>query len=470
MNAMNKLAFSFMRRTLGLNKAAVAASKPAAAVPVSPDSHGRPATKFVFSFGVGGDGKLGHGDGDSQPRPKRISFLDGARIRSVSVGVQHSAAVVDEGGLGVLYGWGSNFYGQAGFATTDQKMGSAAFFTSDDSDDLDAVELPSRLKLLKPDAIDVDMRKVVCGDFHSAALTKEGTLWTWGAGCLGRTDELYDSNAILVPFFPEKERFVVDVKAAGTLTVALAAPANSPSTKEVYVWGYFQDAEGHLRKSTTPLLLADALKFDSISAFSTSSNTIAVAGTYKDGSSAVTLYGKWIKDYEQPMYPTFHEMQNVEQIYPYSPSATISLNDVGFNAADIKDIVLFRDFGALLLHDGKLYGFAVPDISETAPTTLSKPYILLIDVQDISINQFGILIRYAPDGAIHYHPTDSIEHLNASNIENILAKLGGDILVERGGTLVACGWDHALFAQDLNEDSGISVAEENSPGDHKTSK
>jgi hypothetical protein len=84
---------------------------------------------------------------------------------------------------GHLFGWGSNFFGQAGFMIeNDQSMGS----WGEDEDDLDVVELPNAIKLVDKDNVPIRVHQVITGDFHSIALdSTEGRVWSWGGGILG---------------------------------------------------------------------------------------------------------------------------------------------------------------------------------------------------------------------------------------------------------------------------------------------
>jgi len=53
------------------------------------------------------------------------------------------------------------------------------------------------------------------GNFHNLALSSTGKLWSWGSGCLGRGDEIYDSLPQPVEFFHALGRDIKQVFAAG---------------------------------------------------------------------------------------------------------------------------------------------------------------------------------------------------------------------------------------------------------------
>ncbi|KAJ3226457.1 hypothetical protein HDU81_007314 [Chytriomyces hyalinus] len=493
--SLAKVVRSFLRSSVGISigrskpeAKAAAAAEPLATVPDDADPRFN-----CLAWGSGMDGKLGHGHSDFRTlrTNPNIAYFAGSRLRSVAVGASHSAAIVEEllpDGLavagssalsspktiGTLYGWGSNFYGQAGFATTDQKMGSASFFTSDDSDDLDSVEVPCKLKLLVPQGITVDMRKVACGDFHSAALASDGTLWTWGAGCLGRKDELYDSNAILVDFFPNRNRSVVDVKAAGTLTVALAQPSTTsaesssqstePESREVYMWGYFLDPSPSssqlLRKSTSPLLIADALELNAVTHIAASSQCFAIVGKKKDSeASIVRVYGPFwsVKegtDFEMPMYPTFHEMQNVDQIYEHAP-----VLELGIPAGVVaKDVHLFRDLGLIVREDGVVEAFLAQDAASAKAASLRKVELFNCTkpVDQISCNNFGMLVVFKGGEARFWgfmnaaevvEEQESLSKTRGLDVLRIVESVEAEVVLSEGAQAGASGWDHALVFQ-----------------------
>jgi alpha-tubulin suppressor-like RCC1 family protein len=56
----------------------------------------------LFSWGVGDDGVLGHGDTQNQPLPKRVEALRGVRVSSASIGNLHALALAEDG---LVYAW-----------------------------------------------------------------------------------------------------------------------------------------------------------------------------------------------------------------------------------------------------------------------------------------------------------------------------------------------------------------------------
>jgi len=65
----------------------------------------------AWSWGTGGCGKLGHGDQQSQLLPKKIEAFAGLRVVAVSVGHDHSLALTADG---AVWSWGDGDYGKLG--------------------------------------------------------------------------------------------------------------------------------------------------------------------------------------------------------------------------------------------------------------------------------------------------------------------------------------------------------------------
>ncbi|KAG8134394.1 putative E3 ubiquitin-protein, partial [Naja naja] len=115
-----------------------------------------------FTWGQNNHGQLGLGkEFPSQDTPQRVRSLDGVPLSQVAAGGAHSFALSLSG---AVFGWGKNTSGQLGL-----------------SDEKDR-ESPCHVKLLRT-------QKVVyisCGNDHTAVLTKNGGVFTFGAGSCGQ--------------------------------------------------------------------------------------------------------------------------------------------------------------------------------------------------------------------------------------------------------------------------------------------
>ncbi|XP_048471315.1 probable E3 ubiquitin-protein ligase HERC3 isoform X3 [Rhincodon typus] len=116
----------------------------------------------LFAWGQNTYGQLGLGTTDaSQHNHQRVISLIGMPVAQITAGGEHSFALSLSG---AVFGWGRNNHGQLGLKDTEDR------------------HKPSHVKLL-------DCKKVVhvaCGEEHTAVLTKDGLVFTFGAGCYGQ--------------------------------------------------------------------------------------------------------------------------------------------------------------------------------------------------------------------------------------------------------------------------------------------
>ncbi|XP_071506518.1 protein RCC2 homolog [Diadema antillarum] len=182
---------------------------------------------LVYSLGLGSRGQLGHGDTDSEREPRLIEALGCVGVTSVSAGGWHSACISD---IGDLYIWGWNEAGQLGLslkAGVEEEPG-ASSPRSDHS--------PSRVTFqMVPAILDfpggVNVSKVSCGSRHTAAVTYDKRLYTWGwgkYGQLGHGDVDSQDQPKHVEFFHLERLWVTDVMCGDWTTVAQTCPAPSP--------------------------------------------------------------------------------------------------------------------------------------------------------------------------------------------------------------------------------------------------
>lgn len=126
----------------------------------------------VYSWGSGDGGKLGHGDTVDRAQPARVEALAGAIVIDLSVGVWHSAAVLQVPPVfngGWLYTWGTGHQGQ--LAQGEQKQ-----------------SLLPRMSHVSRD-LKLGFVKIDCGPFHCLGMTVDRDLYSWGLnkhGQLGR--------------------------------------------------------------------------------------------------------------------------------------------------------------------------------------------------------------------------------------------------------------------------------------------
>lgn len=159
----------------------------------------------VLSCGAAGDGQLGHNDICSQQHPRYIAALAGKCVVQISAGHAHNLALasslVDPANRD-LYTWGLNEEGQLG-------LGNRA----------DAA-VPALIPKFSRPEHQVDIKSISCGDFHSAVVTAEGALYTWGYGRAGRLGHESEDD-VLVPQAVNAPHSFLDVECGAAFTVAI---------------------------------------------------------------------------------------------------------------------------------------------------------------------------------------------------------------------------------------------------------
>lgn len=117
---------------------------------------------MIHFRGGGMYGKLGHGNEAGHTTPKRVEGLVGLVVSSIACGSRHTAVVTS---TGELYTWGDKENGVAGHGDTDGHQ-----YT------------PKLLERLSGKRV---VQLSACG-FHTGCLTDAGELYTWGEGKFGR--------------------------------------------------------------------------------------------------------------------------------------------------------------------------------------------------------------------------------------------------------------------------------------------
>ncbi|GLD91610.1 hypothetical protein PINS_up000143 [Pythium insidiosum] len=185
----------------------------------------------VFSWGWGAMGQLGHGDVKSSSVPRRIEFFpdNGLVVDYISCGGCHSAAVTKNGDV---YTWGEAHWGQLGVPRADLSDSCAEGFLS----------VPTKCVIVDDSGKDVRIVKISCGGAHTAALTADGQVYTWGrsdSGQLGIGEKwvqesgdhgtLYVASPHLVDGFDGEK--VVQVACGAFHTAAVT------ESGKVFIWG-----------------------------------------------------------------------------------------------------------------------------------------------------------------------------------------------------------------------------------------
>jgi alpha-tubulin suppressor-like RCC1 family protein len=122
---------------------------------------------IVFTWGSGFGGQLGHGDVEDRTVPTAIprESFRGSGATLIACGRDYTAAVVHDG---ALFAWGNNPEGVLGLGYGDCDRHVPALV-------VDRKGLGGSNCVL-----------VACGVAHSAAVSEDGSLYTWGLGEHGR--------------------------------------------------------------------------------------------------------------------------------------------------------------------------------------------------------------------------------------------------------------------------------------------
>ncbi|XP_031558665.1 probable E3 ubiquitin-protein ligase HERC4 isoform X2 [Actinia tenebrosa] len=163
---------------------------------------------YLFSWGENTFGQLGIGSTANQSVPVPISSLDGVPFGLICVGGAHSFALSTSG---ALFGWGNNEYGQLG--VHDNKVR----------------HMPTLLRSLRSQQI----RYVACGENHTAALTQDGGVFTFGCGSSGQLGHNSDTDENC----PKK---VFDLMGSAVTQIACGRShtlAFVPSSNKIYAFG-----------------------------------------------------------------------------------------------------------------------------------------------------------------------------------------------------------------------------------------
>jgi RCC1 and BTB domain-containing protein len=162
----------------------------------------------VYACGRGEDGQLGVGDTTDRFEPKLLTHLKGKDVVQIGCGSGHTVALVSEG---KVYTWGRGddgrlAHGDSGWQYVPRLV----------------VALSNRRII-----------RVACGSYHTAAISEDGELFTFGGGMYGKLGHGSECGHSL-PCRVEAlvGRFVTQVACGSRHTVALTR-----EDSEVFAWG-----------------------------------------------------------------------------------------------------------------------------------------------------------------------------------------------------------------------------------------
>ncbi|CAH1419641.1 unnamed protein product [Lactuca virosa] len=167
----------------------------------------------------------GQNQGSNCPRVFWGAFSPNTIIRQVSCGAVHVVALSEEG---LLQAWGYNEYGQLGRGVTCEGLQKARIINAYAKFLDEAPEL-------------VKITQVSCGEYHSAAISEDGEVYTWGLGSMGQLGHysLQSEDKELIPrrVVALNGIFVKSVASGGVHTCALTSKGG------LYAWGGGQSGQ-----------------------------------------------------------------------------------------------------------------------------------------------------------------------------------------------------------------------------------
>ena len=216
----------------------------------------------LYSWGYNATGQLGLGDENNRLIPTKVTGISG--VVAISMGYIHSAAITSDGSL---YTWGSNSYGKLGL---DTRVGK--------------IYIPTKVEGLS------NVVSVSSGTYHSAAVTADGSLYTWGEGgraavALGLGDEVKQEKRS-----PEK---VTTISNVAIVSRGIDTGAVVTSDGSLYVWGwnqYGQLGNGTKEHQATPVKVMSNVKLPTTPVSFTQTTTVTQPQQSAAQSSATYLY------------------------------------------------------------------------------------------------------------------------------------------------------------------------------------
>ncbi|XP_012973177.1 probable E3 ubiquitin-protein ligase HERC6 isoform X2 [Mesocricetus auratus] len=176
----------------------------------------------VFAWGAGSEGQLGTDKFEKiNLTPMKIKALDGIKIIQVSCGHYHSLALSKDG---QVFSWGSNAQGQLGLG---KQSGAQA--------------KPQKVKTLQG----IPLAQVAAGGAHSFALSLTGTSYGWGSNSVGQL-ALSGKNVEVQIYKPHA---IGALKNLGVIYISCGYEHTAVLTQDGQVFTFGANSSGQLQNS-----------------------------------------------------------------------------------------------------------------------------------------------------------------------------------------------------------------------------
>ncbi len=194
----------------------------------------------LYTWGENGNGQLGLGFDEDKllstlniSTPWPVSSFTNYNVDQISMGYKHSAAIVSDDENEYLYTWGANSVGQLGLGWENNPDDTIKYYSSPQ-------------KINPPEGDDIKIEQISLGYDYSAAIINDGTsdeLYTWGEnsqGQLGVGDKENKSSPTKVKDLPDGD---IEQIALGNFHSA-AIVQEEDGKDHLYTWG--KNSQGQL--------------------------------------------------------------------------------------------------------------------------------------------------------------------------------------------------------------------------------
>ncbi|MCL7027791.1 hypothetical protein MKW94_030961 [Papaver nudicaule] len=143
----------------------------------------------LYMWGKNSSGQLGLGKSADKIvySPTRVDWLKGTRIKKIALGSEHSVAITDDG---AVLSWGAGGAGRLGHGHQSGYLGENGSLFLFGEKTVDKFGFGDAKSAQSPYVINElpSCHEVACGGYHTGVITSGGELYTWGSnenGCLG---------------------------------------------------------------------------------------------------------------------------------------------------------------------------------------------------------------------------------------------------------------------------------------------
>ncbi|KAL4482807.1 hypothetical protein ABPG72_022367 [Tetrahymena utriculariae] len=181
----------------------------------------------VYSWGKNKGGILGHEDRLSfnMTQPERIEKLLGQKVKQISCGQFHMAAVTEDGDV---YTWGNKEFGKLGHEDEQKQEQKIKIKRGNLSHDyLQDSMLPQKIESLG----NIKAKQVACGVQFTVVLSEDGKVYTFGYNQYGSLGYVSDQNSVSTPQLVKGLNDIVKISAGYSFCAAITKQG------KLYTWG-----------------------------------------------------------------------------------------------------------------------------------------------------------------------------------------------------------------------------------------